>query len=338
MTTTLTETERTIGLYRRAVAAFDAHVAAVRPDHWNLPTPCTEWDVRALVNHVAAESRWAPPLLAGATIAEVGDRFDGDVLGSDPVAGWREAAQEALAAVAGEDLADVTVHASFGDIPATMYVAQLFGDVLIHTWDLARAIGADSTLAPELVEACYAMAAPLEDAIRSSGQYGEHVEVPADADPQTRLLALVGRRAEDNTEEDKERDAMHATPSEMPIAAELGGFTSRLLEWGGMTVEHAEAPAGLDPTELLADALPTGRCESPHWGYLVKGRVRIRYADHEEVVTAGQVYYAAPGHIQVAEEDSVSIEFSPTEAYKQTGAAIEAYLGAHPERLEALLG
>lgn len=71
-------------------------------------------------------------------------------------------------------------------------------------------------------------------------------------------------------------------------------------------------------------------------GYLVKGRVRIKCSDHEEIITAGQVYYAAPGHIQVAEEDSVSIEFSPSDDYKRTGEAVQRYLDDHPDVLESL--
>ena len=90
-------TTQTRDLYRRASDTFGAHVHRVRPDQWDLPTPCTEWDVRTLVNHVVGENRWAVPLFGGGTIAEVGDRFDGDLLGADPVAAWDESAAEALA-------------------------------------------------------------------------------------------------------------------------------------------------------------------------------------------------------------------------------------------------
>ena len=70
--------------YQRAVEAFGARVHAVGDDQWHLPTPCTEWDVHALVNHLVYEMRWSVPLFAGGTIAEVGDRFEGDLLGDDP--------------------------------------------------------------------------------------------------------------------------------------------------------------------------------------------------------------------------------------------------------------
>src|SRR5262245_4774198 len=88
-----------IDLYRDSVRTFAARVAAIGPDQWGAPTPCADWDVRALVNHVVSEQRWSVPLFAGATIAEVGDKYDGDVLGDDPVLSSTEAAEDATAAV-----------------------------------------------------------------------------------------------------------------------------------------------------------------------------------------------------------------------------------------------
>ena len=73
----------------------------VGADQWALDTPCTEWNVRTLVNHVTVEDLWVPPLLRGATIEEIGDRFDGDQLGDDPKAAWRTAHDEAVRAVGG---------------------------------------------------------------------------------------------------------------------------------------------------------------------------------------------------------------------------------------------
>ena len=70
-----------IELYRRAVDEFDRRVSEIGDDQWDDPTPCTDWNVRELVNHVAAEDLWVPPLVDGMTLEEVGDRFDGDVLG-----------------------------------------------------------------------------------------------------------------------------------------------------------------------------------------------------------------------------------------------------------------
>ena len=180
-------------LYRRATAAFSEHVHAVPDDHWSAPTPCTEWDVRTLVNHLVSENRWLPPLLAGATIAEVGDRFEGDLLGDVPKAAWDDSAKEAVAAMQDDGAMERTVHLSFGDFPGHEYGMQIFADTLIHGWDLARAIGGDDRMDPELVEACASWFAAVEDAYRAGGAIAERPEVPADADAQTRLLAAFGR-------------------------------------------------------------------------------------------------------------------------------------------------
>ena len=71
-------------LHRRAVEEFDARVRAVGDDQWELPTPCADWNVRQLVNHLVYENRWTVPLMEGSTIAEVGDRYEGDLLGDAP--------------------------------------------------------------------------------------------------------------------------------------------------------------------------------------------------------------------------------------------------------------
>jgi uncharacterized protein (TIGR03086 family) len=164
----------------------------VGPQDWKLPTPCTEWDVHSLVNHVVAEDLWTPPLMGGSTVAEVGDRFDGDVLGSDPGTAFDRAAAGAVSAVAaGGDLTR-TVHLSFGDVPAEEYVWQLFADHLIHAWDLARALGIDDRLAPDLVSGLAGWFAEREELYRGAGAIGPRR--PADpADPQAALLAAFGR-------------------------------------------------------------------------------------------------------------------------------------------------
>ena len=183
-----------VALFERAVEGFGRRVRLIGDDQWTAPTPDTEWDVRALTNHVLAEALWAPPLLGGSTIAEVGDRFDGDQLGDDPQAAWTRAAAEAVAAVRRPGGLERTVHVSSGDIPAREYVSQLTCDHLIHAWDLARGIGADERLDPELVAWAWDFLSPQIDGWRSPGVFAPAVELPAGADAQSRLLALTGRR------------------------------------------------------------------------------------------------------------------------------------------------
>jgi uncharacterized protein (TIGR03086 family) len=182
-------------LYARALDAFGEKVHAIRGDQWSNPTPCSEWDVRALVNHVASETLWAPPLLEGRTIEEVGDRFDGDVLDPDPPSSWDGAAESARAAMTAPGATDRTVHLSYGDSPANDYAEEMFVDLVIHGWDLARAIGGVEAIDAAFVERIYEPAAQHEAALKSSGLFGDVVTPPDGADLQTRLLAVFGRVA-----------------------------------------------------------------------------------------------------------------------------------------------
>jgi uncharacterized protein (TIGR03086 family) len=181
-----------VEFFERAVTRFGSRVAAIG-DRWAEATPDTEWDVRALVNHVLSENLWAPPLLAGSTIAEVGDRFDGDQLGDDPDASWASAAQQSTAAVGEAGALARTVHVSFGDISGEEYVSQLVCDHVIHGWDLDRAIGTDEVIDADLVDFAYDFLSPQVDGWRSAGVFGPRVEVPRGAGRQAELLALSGR-------------------------------------------------------------------------------------------------------------------------------------------------
>jgi uncharacterized protein (TIGR03086 family) len=180
-------------LHRRAVEEFDARVRAVADDQWELPTPCSDWNVRQLVNHLVYEDRWTVPLMGGSTIAEVGDRYEGDLLGDRPKAAWEESSTDAVQAVSADGALERIVDLSSGPTPAREYVSQLFADHLIHAWDLARAVGADERLDPELVDACAAWFASMEDTYRAIGAIGDRPETPPGADAQTVLLAAFGR-------------------------------------------------------------------------------------------------------------------------------------------------
>ena len=183
-----------VDLYRRAMAGFGDLVHGVGGDQWSKPTPCSDWSVRDLTNHVLGENRWLPPMMAGKTVADVGDAFEGDLLGDDPAAAWDEAAKDALVAVEEPGALERTVHLSFGDFPGRFYLGQVLSDHVIHAWDLARAIGGNEDLDPELVRFAYDEMVPQFEQWRAAGAFGPKVEVPEDSDVQTKLLAEAGRR------------------------------------------------------------------------------------------------------------------------------------------------
>ena len=182
-------------LYRRACLRFGEHVHAIRGDQWAAPTPCTEWDVKALVGHLITEVAWVPPLIGGRSVAEVGDELSGDLTGEDPAASWDRFAPASIDAVAEPGALERTVRLTKRELPASEYANEVFTDLLIHGWDLARAIGADETLDGESVDVVYEAMKPHEEELKTTGVFGPMVVPPEGADRQTLLLAVFGRVA-----------------------------------------------------------------------------------------------------------------------------------------------
>ncbi|MGW7460245.1 TIGR03086 family metal-binding protein [Streptomyces sp. NPDC054797] len=181
--------------HAEALRLFGEYVRAVKDDQWDAATPCAEWNVRDLVQHVTGEQLWIPPLVTeGRTVEEVGDAFSGDVLGDDPAAAWDAAAAAAHAAFAEPGALERTVRLSYGPALGRAYCSELTADCVVHAWDLARGIGADDRLPDGLVEFSIKEVMPYADSLAAGGAYAEPLEVPAGADAQTRLLALLGRR------------------------------------------------------------------------------------------------------------------------------------------------
>ena len=108
---------------------------------------------------------------------------------------------------------------------------------------------------------------------------------------------------------------MRGSEHDLPVAFAGAGVVSRQAEWGDLTVALETFPSGTDLSPLFR-GLPDGRCQCPHWGYLLSGRLRVRYRDHEEIVNAGEAYYMAPGHAPIFEEDTEVVEFSPRGEYQ----------------------
>jgi uncharacterized protein (TIGR03086 family) len=180
-------------LHEQALAQTRRDMAGIRGDQWDAPTPCDDWNVRELANHVVSGNFWAGELARGKTIDEVGDRLDGDVLGSDPVGAYDESARVADAAFRAPGAMEAPCAVSYGPVPGEVYAGHRFIDLLIHGWDLAKATGQDTSLPPELVESCWAVVEPQRDLLVGSGAFGDHHDIPAGADRQAGLLALLGR-------------------------------------------------------------------------------------------------------------------------------------------------
>jgi hypothetical protein len=112
-----------------------------------------------------------------------------------------------------------------------------------------------------------------------------------------------------------------------PELVDQGPVTVRTAELGGYTVDFLTVKQDMDMTGILR-GLPDDRCQCPHWGVVTSGSMAVRYADHDETATTGDVFYMPPGHVPTFEVGTQVIMFSPTEEVQATNAAIERNLRA----------
>jgi uncharacterized protein (TIGR03086 family) len=166
-------------------------VAGLMPQDLGTPTPCGEWDVRGLLNHVFCKAQ----MMTGVNRGRTGSHDHSDLVGSgdlidtwqgvgrDNVASWRESGLDG----------DRTYF--YGTFPATASVVINLGEVLVHNWDLASATGQAYPVDPDVAALVLGLyqAVPL-DGMRAGGQLGPEIPVPDDAPIPDRMLGLLGRQ------------------------------------------------------------------------------------------------------------------------------------------------
>jgi uncharacterized protein (TIGR03086 family) len=173
-----------IDRYEDAASGFTARLEAVTDDQWTNPTPCTDWNVRDLVDHVIAIQRQIPESL-GVSVDD----------GADAQATWRAIRDAALTALRQPGVLDRTIRGMQGnEVPVEMALIPRLSDLHVHTWDLARATGGDERLSPEVAAIVLERLKPNDEALRKSGSFGPKVDPPPDADVQVELLCFLGRR------------------------------------------------------------------------------------------------------------------------------------------------
>ena len=173
----------------------------IRDDQWSMEMPASfarsdqrAVTLREIVGYHAYDDAWVPDMLAGKTMDEAGKtKFDGDLLGDDPKASFAGIVAVACAAARALDDLDRIVHTTFGDFPAREYFWQINYFRGLRAYDIARVIGVDSTLPPELVQGLWEELSPHAEQWREIGVFPPAVVVPDDAGPQTKLLGLTGR-------------------------------------------------------------------------------------------------------------------------------------------------
>jgi len=173
--------------YRRLAAGFTERVRAVPPDGWSSPTPCEGWTATDLVAHVAE----AAGLFLGLVDREAPE---GPPASEDPVGAWEVSRDAIQAGLDDPAIAGLEYEGQLGQATFEMAIDR-FGspDLVLHTWDLCRATGLDEHLDPGEVHRIFEAMEPMDELLRTSGNFGPKVEPPPGADEQTRLLAFLGR-------------------------------------------------------------------------------------------------------------------------------------------------
>lgn len=170
--------------YARIADGFTARIEAVPADAWDNDSPCEGWKARDVALHV----------INGCSMFLGEEPPSG--LADDQLAGaWKEGRSKIEAALLDPERAAGTAQTPMGPMPLEAFIGRIAtADVLIHTWDLARATGLDETLDAEGVAGTYSGMKPMDAMIRQPGIFGPKVECAEDADEQTQLLTFLGRQ------------------------------------------------------------------------------------------------------------------------------------------------
>jgi uncharacterized protein (TIGR03086 family) len=171
-------------------------VENIGPAQLDNPSPCDEWTVRDVLNHITGGATMFGLCVRDGNVPDekLGALMTGDNLGTDYKGAWTRAAADAEASFAIPGAMDKIVKLPFGEMPAGMALNIAIFDVLTHAWDMAKATGQSTDFDPKVSAAAYAIAQNmLSDDMRNSGIFGPQVAVAEDAPVVDRLVGLAGR-------------------------------------------------------------------------------------------------------------------------------------------------
>lgn len=170
-------------------------VDGIEPSQLDNPTPCDEWTVRDVLNHITGGATMFAVCVRDGSMSDeqLGEVMVGDNLGSDYKGAFRAASAAALAAFDEPGAPDKIVNLPFGEMPAGVAINIAIFDVATHTWDLAKSTGQKMQLDPEVLDAAYGLAQAMIPDMRANGVVAEEVIIAADAPMEDRLAALTGR-------------------------------------------------------------------------------------------------------------------------------------------------
>ena len=174
--------------YKGLAEQFGARVEAAPDDVWSAPSPCPEWTARDVVTHVVGSQRNVVAAIEGTTPEDLAED-------ADPKELWRDSMRRLTAALQTPGALEKLMPGPMGDMPVEFMLGRfLANDVLVHTWDLARAVGGDERIDQDAVAHAFEGLKPIDAMLRRPGVFGDKVEPPEEADLQTQFLCFLGRR------------------------------------------------------------------------------------------------------------------------------------------------
>ena len=179
--------------FARALDGFEAALAGVAQSRWSSPSPCAGWSAADVAGHVIGGLRETEALARGRYEENEAAEHPGAAIGDDPLAAWRLARADMMAALDPQALARL-VPGPWGLMPLEEILERSPMEFLVHTWDLAQATGRAAVLDPTLVGDALGPARQFAPLARLAGLVGPEFPVAEDADDLTRLLAIFGRR------------------------------------------------------------------------------------------------------------------------------------------------
>ncbi|MBO0514505.1 TIGR03086 family metal-binding protein [Streptomyces beijiangensis] len=182
-------TDKRLEQFDQAGAAIESVLAEVKTAQLDQPTPCTDWSVRQLANHVVTGNLMFTGMITGGAPADGG----ADHVGDDPLGAFQKTFALLRAAFAADGVLERTFPTPMGERPAARLVTTRVVEMSLHGWDLAKATGQVIDLPPAVVETALGALSAMLPADRSGMPFGSEQQVPADTSPADRLAAFAGR-------------------------------------------------------------------------------------------------------------------------------------------------
>jgi uncharacterized protein (TIGR03086 family) len=294
--------------------ALNDLVDTIEVEQLGAPTPCTEFTVHDVLDHMIVLGTAFGYAFRGETPPAVTAPA---VYGRVPAAELRDTMDRLLGAVRSEGALERILDTPLGPMDGETFARVVALDGLLHGWDLAVATGRTFRVDPDVVAAVADLATgALTDDVRATGKFGPATAPPANASPLEALAAFSGRTVESRWR--PAPNAIHLDKATLPVKIDVPGATARQVlsfgdvkGYGSMAGEYFSLGAGTDIAPLLR-GLHDDTCHAPHWGYMLSGELVVSFVDGSEATCrGGEIFYWAPGHSVRVVHDAEIILFSP---------------------------